>query len=82
MEHEFPEDGTLRFKPQLEGGCGYFLVAVVDLIEQLPVAVSILPESLLRTLPQANEGVHLFLGLVAGHEPSQEGSLNVSEAPD
>ena len=51
MEHELSEDGTLRFKPQLEGGCGYLLVAVVDLIEQLLVAVSVLPESLLRTLP-------------------------------
>ena len=51
MEHELPEDGTLRFKPQLEGGCGYLLVAVVDFIEQLPVAVGILLESLLRTLP-------------------------------
>ena len=82
MKHKLPEDGTFGLKPQLEGGCGYLLVAVVNLVEQLPVAVGILSERLLRTLPQANEGVYLFLRLAACHEPSQEGSLKVSEAPD
>ena len=51
MEHELLEDGTLGFKPELEEGCGYLLVAIVDFVEQFPVAVGILSESLLRMLP-------------------------------
>ena len=82
VKHELTDNGTLGFKSQLEGRSGYLLVAVIDLIEHLPVAVDILPESFLRTLPQPYEGVNLFLGLVSRHEPSQKGSLKVPKAPD